>query len=150
MTKKEIAKISDITIEYRPRRRSSFPMCSGHDVAYYSFNNWPELAVRERMYIYYLDNQNYVTGRYEVAVGALTQCIVEPRNVFQAAILANASRLIMVHNHPSGDVLPSPADRATTQRIKEAGEILGITLLDHLIITHEAEKWYSFADHNLI
>lgn len=150
ISKKEISKISDISIEYKPRKHTSYGFSCSRDIAEYSFRNWPELALRERMFCYYLDNKNNVVGRYEVAVGTISQCLVEPRNIFQAAILCNAARFVMVHNHPSGDdTIPSASDRALTERIKKAGDILGITLLDHLVISKN-KSYSSFADLCLI
>jgi DNA repair protein RadC len=75
-----------------------------------------------------------VIGFNLVAIGTLTSALVHPREVFKAAILANAAAIILVHNHPSGDPEPSAEDRALTSRLKEAGEILGIRILDHVVI----------------
>lgn len=72
---------------------------------------------------------------YQVAsVGTLTEAPVSPRNVFQFALLCNASGICLIHNHPSGDPTPSPGDINTTQRLREAGDLLEIPVLDHVII----------------
>lgn len=72
-----------------------------------------------------------------VSMGALNQSIVHPREVFKSAILSNACSILMIHNHPSGDAKPSDLDRRITEKIANAGKILDIPLLDHLIIGRE-------------
>src|SRR5262245_39841910 len=89
---------------------------------------------RENFVILILDQKNKVLGVHTVSVGGLTASIVHPRETFKAAILANAAAIIYGHNHPSGDCQPSREDRAITQRLKEAGALLGIGILDHLVI----------------
>jgi len=84
----------------------------------------------------------------DVSVGILDASLVHPREVFQKAIMSNASHVVVAHNHPSGDCTPSEADIITTKRLVEAGKILGILVNDHLIIT--ANKYYSFAEEGLI
>lgn len=99
---------------------------------------------REQFLICGLDAKHRVIGINLVSVGSLTLSIVHPREVFKPLILMNAAAWLCAHNHPSGDVTPSMEDRLLTKRLKEAGELLGITLLDHLILgTHHT---YSFAD----
>jgi DNA repair protein RadC len=89
---------------------------------------------REEMLVILLDTKNKVIGVNTVAVGILNSCLIHPANVFKPAILCNAASIILAHNHPSGDPTPSPDDRRVTQQIYEAGQILGIELLDHLVI----------------
>ena len=79
-----------------------------------------------------------------VSIGSLTLAIVHPREVFKPLILMNAGAWICAHNHPSGDTAPSPEDRVLTSRLRQSADLLGISLLDHLILTDEG--CYSFAD----
>ncbi len=81
-----------------------------------------------------LDTKNRVQAVKTVSVGDLSSSIVHPREVFKDAITASAASLIVAHNHPSGDPTPSAEDVAVTKRLMEAGEILGIDLLDHIVI----------------
>ncbi len=74
-----------------------------------------------------------------VAVGVLDSALVHPREVFKSAILSNAASIIMIHNHPSGKLMPSKDDLDMTERIKKAGEIIGIKLLDHVIAGKNGE-----------
>lgn len=103
---------------------------------------------REHFLTVLLDGAHRIVGIDDVAVGCVRSCPVHPREVFKAAILANAAAIIVAHNHPSGEATPSEEDRAVTKRLAEAGSLLQIPLLDHLIITGSA--FYSFNDHGLI
>lgn len=103
---------------------------------------------REHFLTVLLDGQHRVVGIDDVAVGACGSCPVHPREVFKAAILANATAIIAAHNHPSGDPTPSDADRLVTKRLAEAGALLGIPLLDHLVVT--GTGFYSLQDAGLV
>ena len=87
-------------------------------------------------------------GFHVVSVGSLTASLVHPREVFKVAILANAAAIICCHAHPSGDPTPSAEDTAITQRLREAGELLGIGLLDHVVFGDD--RYVSFADEGLL
>ena len=89
---------------------------------------------REQFIIACLNTKNEPTNISIVSVGTLNKAIVHPREVFKTAILSNAANVIAFHNHPSGDTEPSQQDIQLTNRLYEAGELLGIKLLDHLII----------------
>lgn len=103
---------------------------------------------REHFVVFFLDQKNRLTGLHTVSMGSLTASVVHPREVFKAAILAQAAAIICGHNHPSGDVQPSREDRALTTRLYQAGKLLGITLLDHVIIG--LNSYFSFADEGLL
>ena len=89
---------------------------------------------REQFIVACLNTKNEPTNISVVAVGTLNKAIVHPREVFKTAILSNAANVIAFHNHPSGNAEPSQQDIQLTNRLYEAGELLGIKLLDHLII----------------
>ena len=89
---------------------------------------------REQFIIACLNTKNEPTNITLVSVGSLNKAIVHPREVFKTAILSNAASIMAFHNHPSGDATPSDQDIQLTHRLVEAGELLGIKLLDHLII----------------
>ena len=80
-----------------------------------------------------LDGARRVSGAFEVSRGTLTSSLVHPREVFQRAILSGAASIIIAHNHPSGLLMVSEQDQMVTQRIKDAGELMGIPLDDHII-----------------
>lgn len=91
-------------------------------------------ADREQFITCCIDTKNQPTSINVVSVGTLNSSLVHPREVFKTAILGNSSSVIVAHNHPSGDPSPSKEDIDITERLKEAGKIIGINVLDHLII----------------
>jgi len=99
---------------------------------------------REQFLVCGLDAKHGIIGVNLVSIGSLTLAIIHAREVFKPLILMNAAAWIGVHNHPSGDPTPSQEDRVLTSRLRQGAELLGITLLDHLILTEE--RCYSFAD----
>ena len=105
---------------------------------------------REYFVIILVNQKNRIIGVNTVSIGSLTASIVHPREVYKSAILSNAASIICGHNHPSsGDCQPSREDRALTQRLVEAGKLLGISILDHVIIS-ETGSYLSFADEGLL
>ena len=89
---------------------------------------------KEHFGIFTLSTKNKIIGAHIIHIGSLNASIVHPREVFQQAILNNASAIVLFHNHPSGVPTPSPEDIEVTNRLVEGGKILGIDVLDHLII----------------
>ena len=104
---------------------------------------------REHFVVIFLNQKNRITGVHTVSMGSLTASIVHPREVYKSAILSNAASIICGHNHPSTDCQPSKEDSAITARLVEAGRLLGISVLDHVIIGGEG-RYFSFADENLL
>jgi DNA repair protein RadC len=103
---------------------------------------------REHLTALYLNARNEVVFKKHLFVGTLDANICHPREIFKYAIENNAASIILVHNHPSGDPIPSKADLEITKRIQEAGKIMGIDLLDHVIISKN--KIFSFKEKKLI
>ena len=95
-------------------------------------------ADREHCLTVLLDTRNHVIGINTVSIGTVSASLVHPREVFKPAMLANASSLILAHNHPSGELEPSQQDVELTTRLLEAGRLVGIELVDHLIICEQA------------
>src|SRR5581483_4796038 len=89
---------------------------------------------REEFIAVLLDGKGRVMGFNSVSTGSLSASLVHPREVFQAAIIGNAASLVLVHNHPSGDPAPSPEDVALTNRLRSAGDLVGIRIVDHVVI----------------
>lgn len=90
---------------------------------------------REVLLLLVLNVKNEVIALHHAHIGSLNASIVSPRELFKTAILNNAGSIIIAHNHPSGNATPSAEDIAVTKRIRDGGELLGIELLDHLIVT---------------
>ena len=93
-----------------------------------------ENAAVEIAYMLSLDTKNKVIGVFTISTGSLNASIIHPRDVFQRAILSNAASVILVHNHPSGDPTPSSEDIELTRKLVEAGKLLDIAVLDHVVI----------------
>ncbi len=100
---------------------------------------------REHFVVVPLDQKNRPIGINTVSVGSVSATIVHPREVFKVAFLLNATAIILAHNHPSGDPMPSGEDFAITTRLVEAGAILGVRILDHLVLGDDG-AYYSFLD----
>jgi len=99
---------------------------------------------KEHVIAIYLDTKNKIICDETITVGILNQSLVHPREVFHGAIKHLANSVIVVHNHPSGDPTPSKDDLEVTEKLKEAGETLGIKLIDHLIIGKK--RWWSWKE----
>lgn len=99
-------------------------------------------ADREQIVVLALNTKNEVLAAHIASVGSLNASIIHPREVFKFACLVNAASVIIAHNHPSGDPEPSREDHETTRRLTEAGRVLGIDVLDHLILGDPA--YWSF------
>ena len=112
------------------------------------FQSYLAGADREYFVILLLDAKHRVNALNVVSVGSLTCAIVQAREVFKPAVISNAASVILSHNHPSNDVSPSPEDIALTKRLVQAGEVLGIKVLDHIIIGEG--RYMSFADRGMI
>jgi len=104
---------------------------------------------REMFVVMCLDTKNNINSLNVVSTGTLNSAMVHPREVFKTAILSNANSIILAHNHPSGDPTPSREDVTVTQRLVEAGKLLGIEVLDHVIIG-DGDKYISFKEKEII
>ena len=105
---------------------------------------------REQFCILMLNAKNVIIGLNIVAVGDLVSATVHPREALKPAILGNACAIILAHNHPSCELSPSPADLAITKKIIQACNFMGILVHEHLIISMDDERYYSFADNGII
>lgn len=103
---------------------------------------------REHFAVLLLNAKNHILALKTISVGTLTSSVVHPREVFQAAIEQSAASVILVHNHPSGDPAPSGEDLAVTSRMVEAGEIMDIPVLDHVIVGYD--KFISLKEEGMI
>lgn len=107
-----------------------------------------ELFDREKFLVAYVNRKHKVIGINEVATGSIAGLAVSPREVFKGALLCQASAIVLVHNHPSGDPEPSREDIALTDKLIEGGKLLDVQVLDHVIFGNDI--YYSFADQGLI
>jgi DNA repair protein RadC len=140
--------VSEIELIYRTKvKASERPQikCS-RDAYQVVLSTWDPNKIEfiEQFKVLFLNQASRALGIYELSTGGITGTVADLRLIFSAALKANAIALMIIHNHPSGQLRASEADNYITRKIKEAGKLLDITLLDSLIIT--PESYYSFAD----
>ena len=116
--------------------------------AYVLLKRFLEDSDREKLLVVCLDTKNQPINICTVSVGTLNSSLVHPREIFKTAILSNSNQIMLAHNHPSGISAPSNEDKAMTSRIKDAGVILGIELIDHIIIG--SNEYFSFKENKLM
>lgn len=107
-------------------------------------------AAEEYVYVLCLDNRNHLTGLFEASHGSVNSAMFPVREICQKALMLGAVNMIITHNHPGGDPTPSKEDMAATQRIKEAGGIIDVQVLDHIITAGVTGSYYSFCENGQI
>lgn len=123
----------------------SVKVTSSKDVYNWFKKLWSsQLQTREEMLILLLNRNNQILGYHTLSSGGITGTVADIRLLYSVALNALATSVIIAHNHPSGNLSPSESDRVLTRKVKAAGQVMDIALLDHLIITKEG--YYSFAD----
>jgi DNA repair protein RadC len=145
--------ISEVRLVYRTKVKASERKqikCS-KDAFDIFMENWDKDSIEhiEEFKLLLMNRSNSVLGILAVSKGGLSGTVTDVRLIYQGAIKANASGIIVCHNHPSGNLNPSESDNKITRKIKEADILLDIQLLDHLILTRD-DSYYSFADNGLL
>jgi DNA repair protein RadC len=146
-----LGNLQEIDILYRNKvKQADLPKIGCSDDVYkYLMSVWSHQIDRlEEFIILCLNRANKVLGYSKISQGGLAGTVADPKVIFQVALKANACSIILAHNHPSGNLKPSENDISLTKKLKNAGEFLDLTVLDHLIIT--SEGYYSFADESLL
>ena len=146
--------VAEVSLIYAPKVKPSDRLavkCS-RDAQKIFFDSWNQNTIehKESFKILLLNRANKVLGITTISEGGLSGTETDVRLIYQYAIKGNASGIIIAHNHPSGNQNPSESDQKITQKIKEAGNLLDIQLLDHIILTPEREIYISFADEGKI
>lgn len=144
--------ISEVQLTYSPKFKSSaLPQITEASEAYkILIGFWDKRSINliEQFYALLLSRNNKLLGIFEVSKGGMTGTVVDPRLIFMAALKGCATSIILAHNHPSGNLKPSQADIGITRRLVAAGELLEITVVDHLIVT--LDGYLSFAEEGLL
>ena len=145
--------IDEVRLVYRTKVKASERLqvkCS-KDAFDIFMENWDQDSIEhiEEFKLMLMTRSNKVLGIASISKGGISGTVTDVRIILQYAIKANASGMIISHNHPSGNLNPSESDTKLTQKIKEAGNIMDIQLLDHLILTLDG-SYYSFADEGLL
>lgn len=145
-------KLSEIKLFYRPRRIMTTKISCSEDayIQAIKFFDKNTIALQEQFIVIYLNRANMVLGAHQVFTGGITGTVADIRIILGVALKSMACGMIISHNHPSGSLVPSNADRQLTDKIKEAGKLMDINLLDHIIVSPTEGSFYSFADEGLI
>ncbi|MEI8186612.1 MAG: DNA repair protein RadC [Chlorobiaceae bacterium] len=120
---------------------------AARDIVEYMAGRIPD-ETKEHLFVLHLNTKNQIIKNELVSVGTLNSALIHPREVFKSAIRESAHAIILVHNHPSGDVEPSSADKQVTDLLKKASSIIQIDLLDHVILAKT--EWFSFRERSLL
>lgn len=147
----------DITLKYTLVEECAEPIKCDMPAKMVAYMNgaFDASPMQEQMWVILLNRKNAPIGRQMVTMGTLTCALAHPREIFRAAILAGAAAIACAHNHPSGDPSPSAADLQITRILREAGKIMDIPLVDHVIIGEAAgdpvgRGYYSFREAGMI
>ena len=151
MTEKNPLKLDVVSVRIKKDTslKSLTPICSPEDAVKLMGKYLSELD-REVLCIINLKTDGTPISCHFSSVGSINESMVHPREIFKTSILSNAATIIMMHNHPSGDVIPSRHDTMATDRIARAGRLMGIPLTDHVIVGGGNEKFFSFRKMDLI
>lgn len=151
-TNKNHLNVAEIQLSYKSHVKPSerVKITCSRDAYNVLLQTWDDskLEFVEQFKVILLNRANKVLGIFEVSTGSTTATVADPKIIFAAAIKANASGIIIAHNHPSGNLSPSQQDVDLTRKVKDGGKILEVQLLDHVIIT--TESYYSFADEGIL
>lgn len=146
-------KVNEIQISYREKigTLNSKAMNNSEEAAKLIFQNWDKntIALHETFKILLLNNSNKVKGIFPLSTGGITGTIVDLRILFAIVLKTLSVGIILTHNHPSGKLAPSEADKAITKKIQNAAKVFDVKVLDHLIIV-PGGNYYSFADNGLM
>jgi len=141
--------VNEMTVDYKPSKVSKFTVNSSKVVNDNVRDIFPVgIEHREAFVTLFLNRANKVIHFGVISIGGVSGTTVDPKIIFQKALLCNASGIVLVHNHPSGSLKPSESDIAVTKKIQKCANLLDIVLVDHLIITKDS--YTSFVDENLI
>ena len=149
-----VQRVRELLISYRPLR-VTMPvegiLSNPRDAARLAAAVLADADV-ERVIALHLNVKHRLIGVHVVSAGTLDASLVHPREVFKAACLSNAAALVIAHNHPSGDPTPSGEDRTLSDRLRQAGELLGVTLLDFVIVSDPADgfRYHSFRESGVL
>jgi len=143
--------LAEIKVSYKSNNKSKISITNSQDTfdVLYPLYNKDLIEYQEWFFLLLLNRANNVLGWIKLSSGGTAGTVVDPKMVFAIALLTAASGVILSHNHPSGNIKPSQSDIDLTKNINNAGRLLEIKLLDHIIVSPE-EVYYSFADEGIL
>ena len=138
--------VGEVELSYKPKFKNIYKVISSEDAYKYLLPTYREgtICYKEYFKVLFLNQANQVLGYTLISEGGITETSVDVRVILQAALLTNSVALVLAHNHPSGNLKPSKEDLRLTKQVKDAAQLMRITVLDHLILTDAG--YYSFAD----
>lgn len=142
--------VSEIKISYSNKNPVKIKVTNSRIIYDLIINQWnPDIIeYQEEVKVVYLNKANIVLGVFDLSKGGISGSIVDIRVILGIALKCNSTSVIIAHNHPSGNLKPSDADRTITKNLKEACKLLDISLLDHLIVTKS--DYFSFSDEGIL
>lgn len=143
--------ISEIKLSYKPSKIKFEGKVQRPDLAadlIREIIGKDEINIREHAVVIYLNRMNRILGYYHLSIGGVNSTVIDPKLIFSIAIKALATSIIVAHNHPSGNVAPSIPDRDITQRLRQAGKLLEVDVMDHIIVTEK--EFFSFSNEGLM
>ncbi len=142
--------VAEIQVSYSPQKILDFKVVDSKKSFELMLQKWEQgrIEMQEEVKLLLLNRNNKVLGIYSLAMGGITSCVVDVRIILAVALKALATGIILVHNHPSGNLNPSEDDKKITEQLNLSCKLIGITLMDHLIITKD--DYFSFADEGLL
>lgn len=147
-----LALVAEIQLSYHPKVKPSQrpSVTSSREVYQLFYDNWDadRIELQEQFKVMLLNRGNRVLGIVDISTGGIAGTLADPKLIFATALKAGASSIILAHNHPSGQLTPSQADRNLTKKLTDGGKLLDISVLDHVILT--ADSYFSFADEGII
>ncbi|MEW5676439.1 JAB domain-containing protein [Flavobacterium enshiense] len=143
-------KIAEIKVSYSTNMNNRIKLTHCKEVYQFILSQWNVdlIEFQEECKIILLNRANFVLGIYDLSKGGISGTVVDVRVILGIALKCNASGIILVHNHPSGNMIASEADKQITNKLKKSCQLLDITLVDHLIITKS--EYFSFAEKGIL
>ncbi|WP_316797111.1 JAB domain-containing protein [Pedobacter agri] len=141
-------KVAEVEVSYKSNYNiTERPQINSSQVAYkILLQHWQlgKIELLEEFKVILLNTSNRVLGIVDISVGGVSGTLADPKIIFAVALKTNSSKIILSHNHPSGNLNPSEADKRLTQKLKDGGKLLDIEVCDHIIVTNHS--YFSFAD----
>ena len=142
--------VGEVELTYKSTSKSRNKIYSSEDAYKYLLPTYKEgtICYKEYFKVLFLNQSNQILGYTLISEGGITETCADVRLIMQAALLTNSVALILTHNHPSGNLKPSPEDIRLTKQVRDAAQLMRIKVLDHIILTDT--EYYSFADEGML
>ena len=147
MSQLNLLTFNEVQVTYRTKQLGQ-RIISSRDAFEFLADRWENIEYCEKFYVILLNRRNHILGVAFISEGGVGNTVADPKKIFQIALKANASAIILSHNHPSGDPKPSKDDYRITKMCVDAGKLLELPVIDHVIVTKD--KFFSFADEGII